>query len=64
MPQAVSLSEAIMDAFGEKFSALKLIPADESRFEVLLDGELIYSKLKTGEFPDNKHILELLRGRL
>ena len=64
MPQAVSLSEAIMDAFGERFGALKLIPADESRFEVSLDGELIYSKLMTGEFPDNKHIIELLKGKL
>ena len=64
MPQAVSLSEAIMDAFGEKFGALKLIPADEGRFEVLLDGELIYSKLKTGDFPDNKQIIEQLKGRL
>lgn len=53
-----------MDALGEKFGALKLIPADESRFEVLLDGELIYSKLKTGDFPDNKQMVELLKARL
>jgi selenoprotein W-related protein len=64
VPQAVSLSEAIMDALGEKFAALKLIPADESRFEVWLDGELLYSKLKTGEFPDNKQIIEQLKGKL
>jgi selenoprotein W-related protein len=60
----VSLSEAIMDAFGEKFGALKLIPADGGRFEVSLDGELIYSKLKTGDFPDNKQILEQIKGKL
>jgi selenoprotein W-related protein len=60
----VSLSEAIMDAFGEKFGALKLIPADGGRFEVSLNGELIYSKLETGDFPDNKQILEQLKGRL
>jgi len=53
-----------MDAFGEKFGALKLIPAGESRFEVMLDGEVIYSKLKTGDFPDNKQIIEQLKGRL
>jgi selenoprotein W-related protein len=60
----VSLSEAIMDAFGDKFGALKLIPADGGRFEVTLDGELIYSKLETGDFPDNKQILEQIKGRL
>jgi selenoprotein W-related protein len=60
----VSLAEAIMDALGEKFGALKLVPADESRFEVWLDGELIHSKLETGEFPENKHIIEQLKARL
>ena len=53
-----------MDTFGEKFGALKLIPSDEGRFEVSLDGELVYSKLKTGEFPDNKEILEQIRARM
>ena len=53
-----------MDAFGDKIGALKLIPADGGRFEVTLDGELIYSKLETGDFPDNKQILEQIKGRL
>jgi selenoprotein W-related protein len=60
----VSLSEAIMDAFGERFGAIKLIPADGGRFEVSLDGELIYSKLKTGDFPENKEILEQIRAKM
>jgi selenoprotein W-related protein len=60
----VSLSEAIMDTFGERFGALKLIPSDGGRFEVTLDGELIYSKLKTGDFPQNKEILGEIRARL
>ena len=53
-----------MDAFGERFGALRLIPSDGGRFEVTLDGELIYSKLKTGDFPQNKEILEQIRARL
>jgi selenoprotein W-related protein len=60
----VSLAEAIMDTFGERFGALKLIPADGGRFEITLDGELIYSKLKTGGFPENKEILEQIRARM
>jgi selenoprotein W-related protein len=60
----VSLSEAIMDAFGERFGAIKLIPADGGRFEISLDGELIYSKLKTGDFPENKEILEQIRAKM
>jgi selenoprotein W-related protein len=64
VPQAVSLSEAIMDAFGDRFGALKLIPSDGGRFEVTLDGDLLYSKLETGDFPENKQILEQIRTRV
>jgi selenoprotein W-related protein len=60
----VSLSEAILDAFGDKFGALKLIPAEGGRFEITVDGQLIYSKLKTGDFPENKAILEQIKERL
>jgi selenoprotein W-related protein len=60
----VSLSEAIMDALGEKFGALKLIPSDGGRFEVTLDGELIYSKLKTGDFPENQEVLQQIKARM
>jgi selenoprotein W-related protein len=60
----VSLSEAIMDAFGDKFSALKLIPGDGGCFEVTLNGELLYSKLQTGDFPENKQILDELKRRM
>jgi selenoprotein W-related protein len=60
----VSLAEAIMDTFGERFGALKLIPADGGRFEITLDGELIYSKLKTGDFPENQEILGQIKAKL
>jgi selenoprotein W-related protein len=60
----VSLSEAIMDAFGERFSALKLIPGENGCFEVTLNGDLVYSKLQTGDFPENKQILDELKRRL
>ena len=53
-----------MDAFGEQFAALKLIPSDEGRVEVSLDGKLVYSKLETGEFPENKQILAEIRAKL
>ena len=53
-----------MDAFGERFSALKLIPGKDGCFEVTLNDELIYSKLQTGDFPENKQILDELRRRM
>ena len=53
-----------MDAFGERFGALKLIPGQDGCFEVSLDGELLYSKLQTGDFPENKQILDELKRRI
>ena len=42
-------------------SALTLIPSDGGRFEIVADGETIYSKLQTGAFPDEDAILSQLR---
>jgi selenoprotein W-related protein len=53
-----------METFGDQFKALKLIPSDGGRFEVTLDGELIYSKLETGDFPENKDILSKIKAKL
>ena len=42
-----------------KYEGLKdinLIPSSGGAFEVSLDGELIYSKLKTGRFPEDKEL--------
>ena len=35
-----------------------LLPSHGGRFEVTVDGELIYSKLAEGRFPEEKEILE------
>ncbi len=42
----------------------QLVPGDGGRFEVLVDGELVYSKLETGRFPDHDELLKTIRKRL
>jgi selenoprotein W-related protein len=37
-----------------------LVPSDGGRFEVSLDGSLIYSKLETGRFPEYEEIRKKL----
>jgi selenoprotein W-related protein len=44
-------------------SGLTLVPSAGGRFEIVVDGETIYSKLQTGVFPDEDAILEQLRQR-
>jgi len=43
--------------------SLTLVPHADGRFEVFADEELLYSKLETGEFPDNATIARKLRKR-
>jgi selenoprotein W-related protein len=52
------LTGKILEAYKRKIGELKLIPAAGGCFEVKLDGELVYSKLKTGEFPDETAVLQ------
>lgn len=38
------------------------LTGEDDSFEVSVNGELIYSKLKTGEFPDNEELTEKVRA--
>jgi selT/selW/selH-like putative selenoprotein len=40
-----------------------LIRGDNGIFDVIVDGDLIYSKDQTGRFPENLEIVEALQGR-
>ncbi len=42
---------------------MTLVPAGGGCFELTVDGELIYSKLQTGKFPDEKWALDAVRSR-
>ena len=37
---------------------VELVPSSGGAFEVSLDGKLIYSKLKSGRFPDDKELTD------
>jgi predicted Rdx family selenoprotein len=38
------------------------IPGGKSQFDVVRDGELVFSKQQTGRFPEHDEILGALRG--
>jgi selenoprotein W-related protein len=41
-----------------------MVPSDGGRFEVSVDGQLIYSKLATGRHADPGEVLGLVRKRM
>jgi selenoprotein W-related protein len=53
-----------LTAYKQKISGFTLIPAGGGCFELKVDGELVYSKLQTGEFPDEAAIVDLVGRRL
>jgi predicted Rdx family selenoprotein len=43
--------------------AAEIVEGEQSQFDVLSDGELIFSKQREGRFPEEDEMLELLRPR-
>jgi selenoprotein W-related protein len=54
----------LLSTFKQQIDDLKLIPSKGGCFELSIDGDLIYSKLKTGKFPDEKAMIDAVGGRL
>jgi selenoprotein W-related protein len=52
------LTGKLLTAYKQQIGELKLIPKGGGCFEISLDGNLIYSKLKTGKFPEEKWVLD------
>ena len=53
----------LLATFKQNIQSLKLIPSSGGCFEVTVDGDLVYSKLETGKFPDDKWVLDTLESR-
>jgi selenoprotein W-related protein len=58
------LTGKLLTTYKQKIKELKLIPGGGGCFELSLNGELVYSKLKTGRFPDEEQILETVGRRM
>lgn len=52
-----------MTELKNRVSVFTLIPGTGGCFELTVDGDLIYSKLKTGKFPDERELVTQLAGR-
>jgi selenoprotein W-related protein len=49
----------MLETYKRKIESLELIPSSGGCFELTVDGELVYSKLETGSFPNE---IELTRS--
>lgn len=58
------MASRILTQFKQRLNSLELEPSDGGCFEVSTDGELIYSKLQTGQFPDEDEVVSAVQERL
>ena len=58
------MTDKLLTGFKTKIQGLTLIPSGGGCFELKIDGDLIYSKLKTGQFPDEAAIIDAVGSRL
>jgi selenoprotein W-related protein len=47
----------------QQIEGMTLVPAGGGCFELTVDGELIYSKLQTGQFPDENWVVDVVQSR-
>ena len=50
--------------FTEKIGELALVPSSSGEFCVLLDGNEIFSREKSGRFPESKELKQLIRDQI
>ena len=58
------MAAKILNEFKQQISALEMVPSGGGCFEIDVDGSRIYSKLDTGEFPEEGPIIEKLESML
>jgi selenoprotein W-related protein len=58
------LTGKLLTTYKQQIQELKLNPGGGGCFELSVNGDLIYSKLETGKFPDEKWVLNTVGARL
>jgi len=46
------LAEQILIEYKKDITGFTLVPSDKGRFELSVDGELVFSKIQEGRFPE------------
>ena len=57
----MSLTEELLKHYEHVIEEFKLVPSDGGRFEVTVNGQLLYSKLQTHRHAEPGEVLGLVR---
>jgi selT/selW/selH-like putative selenoprotein len=63
-PQTLALTSALMHEFIHDLSAIELIPWQDGAFDVMVNGDLVFSMYRDGGFPAHNTIIQAVRERM
>ena len=58
------MAEKLLDENGNALADVTLVPSQGGAFEVSVNGVEVYSKLKTGAFPNEPALLVEIAGKI
>jgi selenoprotein W-related protein len=58
------LTSQLLTTYKQSISDLRLVPSSGGCFELSVDGQLLYSKLETGKFPDEQWVVDTIGKHL
>lgn len=64
MPRAVGLTDELLTGWAPIIENVELVASSKGRFEVTLDGDLIFSKAALGRHANPGEIAGIVRDRL
>jgi selenoprotein W-related protein len=62
--RAVGAAAELLNQYEADIESLSIIPSSGGRFELVVDGHLLYSKLATGRHVENGEVSRLVKNYL
>ena len=62
LPRAVRAADELLGNYQHVINDMKLIPSGGGRFELVVDGDLVYSKKATGRHANDGEVLQIFEG--
>ena len=57
-------AQELLTTFEDDIGEMVLVPSEGGRFDVLADGELVWSRADEGRFPELKELKQRVRDRI